>query len=223
MNTVRVKKVAGEMSYAEHMLLTVIASDKGNGVGGGLPEEYEECGAPRVCLPRWLKQSGATNDDWISLRRKGAVIFAATDKECFLTALGFEVLKITTAQAEKGELKMVAKKVPSRKTAAKKVAAKKAPAKKVAAKKAPVKKEAAKKAPAKKEAAEKRHGIAKPREGCTCANLWAVLDKLTAKKKAAPTRKECMAAAIEAGFNPSTASVQYRRWALYNDCHKVKE
>lgn len=102
----------------------------------------------------------------------------------------------------KGETDMAAKKT-----------AKKTPAKKTVAK------PAAKKAKEQKATQVKKNGIAQPREGTTTRKVWNLLDAMKKKNRTVPTRKEATAELAPKGLHRGTIGVQYRNWAIFNDCY----
>lgn len=65
-----------------------------------------------------------------------------------------------------------------------------------------------------KAAAEKRNGITRPAAGTVTGSIWAAADKLSAKLKRPPLKKE-VTEALPADINASTVATQYGKWRRF--------
>lgn len=215
-------------------LLTAIATDEHNEINGEVPVTREQAGSPWVDLTAWSKKlswSEETTDillaGLIKLEYICYVPAGQYDETAYvyLTSSGFKAWRkeyVKRAAPNRAAAYMTDSVEERYNTMAKKTA-KKGPAKKAPAKKAPAKKGAADPGAPKKDAKpkmEKKHGVTHPRPGTICANIWAEFDK--AAKKVDPSSRKNMIAKVRETeqFEAGTIGVQYRHWAIFNECYK---
>lgn len=220
-------------------ILNAIAHSEYNEVGGATPKTTDQAGMPFIDVSAWaiaakMKVTAARKAildavaaGYLALvDEAGEYAPAGTipkheDAYCHMTAAGFKFwtknVKQSKKDTNKGDEEMATKK--NEKKGAKKTTKK--AAKETKAKEAP--KAAAKETKTgrpKKDPQEKKNGVAKPRPGTVCAEVWGALDELAKKSKKGVSRKDGVAALVDAKFDKGTAGVQYRRWAIFNGCYK---